>query len=172
MLKLKAMWCEELTRWKRPWCWERLKVGGEGLKEDEVVGWHHRVNGHEFEWALEVGDKQGSLACCSPWGCIESDMTEWLNWTELKILTSPWQNVFNCHIISWVGREPVLCFGPSGWDGTSAQAVLWSSHAQFYVCRRAHSCRNLWGQNLNIILHICGKLLDVSAKSGQIGNMA
>ena len=43
--------------------------------EDEIVGWHHRVNGHEFEQALGVGDEQGSLACCSSWGRKESDMT-------------------------------------------------------------------------------------------------
>ena len=41
-----------------------------------MVGWHHRLNGHEFEWALGVGDGQGSLACCSPWGCKELDATE------------------------------------------------------------------------------------------------
>ena len=40
------------------------------MTEDEMVGWHHRLNEHEFEQALEVGDGQGSLACCSPWGCI------------------------------------------------------------------------------------------------------
>ena len=44
--------------------------------EDEMVGWHHRLNGHEFEWTPGVGDGQGSLACCSLWGCKESDMTE------------------------------------------------------------------------------------------------
>ena len=44
-----ATWCEELTHWKRPWCWERLKAGGEGTTEDEMVGWHHRLNGHAFE---------------------------------------------------------------------------------------------------------------------------
>ena len=44
--------------------------------EDEMVGWHHRFDGHEFEQAPGVGDGQGSLACCSPWGCEESDMTE------------------------------------------------------------------------------------------------
>ena len=53
-----------------------------GTTEDKMVGWHHRFNGHEFEWALGVGDGQGSLACCSPWGCKESDTTERLNWTE------------------------------------------------------------------------------------------
>ena len=44
-----------------------------------MVGWHHRLNGHEFEQALGVGDGQGSLACCSPWGCKELDTTEGLN---------------------------------------------------------------------------------------------
>ena len=54
-----------------------------GMTEDEMVGWHHQLDGHEFEQALGVGDGQESLACCSPWGHKESDMTERLNWTEL-----------------------------------------------------------------------------------------
>ena len=49
------------------------------MTEDEMVGWHHQLNGHEFEQALGVGAGQGGLACCSPWGCKESDMTERLN---------------------------------------------------------------------------------------------
>ena len=52
------------------------------MTEDEMVGWHHQLNGHEFEQALGVGDGQGSLACCSPWGYKESDTTKQL--TELK----------------------------------------------------------------------------------------
>ena len=47
-----------------------------GMTEDEMVGWHHRLDGQEFEQAPRDGDGQGSLACCSPWGCKESDMTE------------------------------------------------------------------------------------------------
>ena len=54
-----------------------------GMTEDEVVGWHHWLNGHKFEQALRVGDGQGSLACCNPWGRKELDTTEWLNWTEI-----------------------------------------------------------------------------------------
>ena len=46
------------------------------MTDDEVVGSHHRLKGHEFEQALEVGDRQGNLVCCSPWGQKESDMTE------------------------------------------------------------------------------------------------
>ena len=50
--------------------------------EGEIVGWHHRINGHEFEWTLGVGDGQGGLACCGSWGHKESDTIERLNWTE------------------------------------------------------------------------------------------
>ena len=52
--------------------------------QDETVGWHHRLNGHEFEQAPGVGDEQGNLACCSPCSRKELDMTEQLNRTELK----------------------------------------------------------------------------------------
>ena len=54
-----------------------------GMTEDEMTGWHYQLDGHEFGWTPGVGDEQGSLACCSPWGHKELDMTEWLNWTEL-----------------------------------------------------------------------------------------
>ena len=57
------------------------------MTEDEMVGWHHRLNGHEFEQAPEVGDRQGSLVCCSPWGGKESDRTEQLNLAELSFST-------------------------------------------------------------------------------------
>ena len=77
MLKLNsntlATWCEELTYWKRPWCWERLRAGGEGTTEDEMAGWHHRLTGHEFEQAPGVGDGQVNLVYCSLWGYKESD---------------------------------------------------------------------------------------------------
>ena len=49
------------------------------MREDEMVGWHHQLNGHEFEQAVGVGDGQGSLSCSSPWGCKECDTTKRLN---------------------------------------------------------------------------------------------
>ena len=58
-----------------------------GKTEDEMVGWHHWLDEHEFEQTPEVGDGQGSLICCSPWGRKELDMTDWLNWTKLTFLT-------------------------------------------------------------------------------------
>ena len=54
-----------------------------GTTEDEMVGWHHRLNGHEFEQAPGVDDGEGGLESCNPWGSKESDMTERLNWTEI-----------------------------------------------------------------------------------------
>ena len=53
-----------------------------------MAGWHHRLDGHEFEWTPGVGDRQGGLACCDSRGRKESDMTEWLNWTELSNWTT------------------------------------------------------------------------------------
>ena len=54
-----------------------------GTTEDEMAGWHHRLDGHEFEWILEVGDGQGGLACCSSWGHKDLDTTERLNWNVI-----------------------------------------------------------------------------------------
>ena len=53
-----------------------------GTTEEEMARWHHQLDGHEFEWALGVGDGQGGLVCCDSWGRKESDTTEWWNWTE------------------------------------------------------------------------------------------
>ena len=56
-----------------------------GRIEDDMVGWHHWLNGHEFEQAPGIGEGKGSQACCIPWGCRESDMTELLNWDDVLI---------------------------------------------------------------------------------------
>ena len=55
-----------------------------GTTEDEMVGWHHWLDGHEFVWMLGVGDGQGDLECCNSWGHKESDTTEQLKWTDMK----------------------------------------------------------------------------------------
>ena len=87
MLKLKLQYFGHLMAkiwliWKDPddgidWMEEENRT-----TEDELVGWHHRLDGDEFEPSLRDGEGQGSLACCSPWGCKESDMTERLNWLK------------------------------------------------------------------------------------------
>ena len=77
-----ATWCEELTHWKRPWCWERLSAGGEG-DDREWDGWMASPIQWSWVWVSSWScDGQGGLTCCSPWSCKESYMTKRLNWTE------------------------------------------------------------------------------------------
>ena len=70
-----------------------------GVTDDEMVVWHHGFNGHEFEHTLGDGEGQGSLACCSPWGCKESDTTERLNDSEDDILTPQNPHVQKEHLL-------------------------------------------------------------------------
>ena len=88
------LWPPELKNWlfgKDPDAGKDWRREEKGMTENEMVGWHHRLEGHGFEQALGVGDGQGSLVCCSPWSCKES--TERQNWTELNWLPFPKQNV-------------------------------------------------------------------------------
>ena len=68
-----------------------------GTTEDELVGWHHQLNGQEFEQAPGVVDRQGSLTCSSPWGREELDTTEQLNWTELRHYFRLWEYSYEQH---------------------------------------------------------------------------
>ena len=72
--------------WKDPDAGKDWRREEKGTTEDEMVGWHIQLSGHEFEQAPEVGDGQGSLACCCPWCHKQLDMTQRLNWTEWKLL--------------------------------------------------------------------------------------
>ena len=82
-----GLWPPHVTSWLigkdsdagRDWGQEE-----KGTTEDEMAGWHHRLNGRESEWIPGDGDGQRGLACCDSFGHKESDMTEWLNWTELN----------------------------------------------------------------------------------------
>ena len=81
------LWPPEMKSWligkdldaRKDWRQEE-----KGTTENKVVGWHHRLNGHEFEWTPGVGDGQGGLACCCPWGRKELDTTEQVNWLNWK----------------------------------------------------------------------------------------
>ena len=82
-----GLWPPDANKWllgKDPDAEKDWRQEEKGTTEDVMVGWHHQLKGHEFEQALGVGDGQGNLACCSPWGHKESYMTEWLSWTGLK----------------------------------------------------------------------------------------
>ena len=83
-----------------------------GMTEDEMVGWHHRFDGHEFEQAPGVGDGQGGLVCCSPWSHKGSDTTEKMNWTELTLLLGR-----QCQ--SWVKLQDTQLVSQIAWWGKS-----------------------------------------------------
>ena len=68
--------CEELLVGKDPDAGRDWGQEEKGMTEDEMAGWHHRLDGHESEWSLGDGDGQGGLACCHPWGCKGLDTTE------------------------------------------------------------------------------------------------
>ena len=78
------LWPPDSKNWligKDPDAGKDWHLEEKGTTEDEMAGWHHQLDGHEFEQALGVGDGQGSQASWSPWGLKESNMSEWLNWT-------------------------------------------------------------------------------------------
>ena len=77
--------------------WEQEE---KGTTEDEMAGWHHRLNGYEFEWTLGDGDGQGGLVCCDSWGRKELDTTERLKWAELN-----WTDGTRCHDLRFLNVE-------------------------------------------------------------------
>ena len=84
------LWPPDVKNWligKDPDAGKDWRQEEKETTENEMVGWHYQLNGHVFEQAPRVGEEQGSLGCFSPWGCKDSGMTEWLNWTE-----TPWEN--------------------------------------------------------------------------------
>ena len=84
-----TFWSPDVKNWltgKDPNGGKDWRQEEKGTTEDEMVGWHHRLDGHESEYALRVGDGQEGLACCSPWGQkIQTQLSDWteLNWTEV-----------------------------------------------------------------------------------------
>ena len=78
------LWPPDVKNWligEDPDAGKDWRQEAKGTTEHDIVGYHHQLNGHDFGQALGVGDGQGGLACCSPWGLKDSDMTAWLNWT-------------------------------------------------------------------------------------------
>ena len=97
MLKLPILWpsyAKNWLIWKDPDAGKDWRQEEKGMTEDEMVGWHHWLDGHEFGQAPGVGDGQGSLLCCSPWDHKESDMTKQLNWR-----TNDAEHTFMCSLI-------------------------------------------------------------------------
>ena len=87
--KVPILWPPDAKSWligKDPDAGKDWGQGEKGMTEDEMIGWHHRLDEHELQPTLGDSEVQGSLACCSPWVCKESDITQRLNWTELREL--------------------------------------------------------------------------------------
>ena len=136
-----------------------------GMTEDEMAGWHHRLHGHEFDWTPGVGDGQGGLVCCDSWGYKESDMTEWLNWTDWwYIYYSQWTNIDTLlssgQFISLCGFLPhcnkdldwwtnyssdriprlLCCHSKDSKQQTSYSSVTAQADRSFIKKSRVHSC--------------------------------
>ena len=88
-----------------PDAWRDWGQEEKGMTEDEMAGWHHQLDGHEFEWTLGVGDGQGGLTCCNSWGHKESDTSERLNWTELKTKPLWADKILNLALDMWLEKR-------------------------------------------------------------------
>ena len=120
-----------------------------GMTEDEMVGWHHRLYGHEFEQTPGVGDRQGSLACCSPWVRKELDMTKWLNWLKWLLCSVfhllPVFQLSLCHTF-WHHLTSLFFLYISAWElsiDLPSISLIFILHCQVYW----------WGHR--IILDLC-----------------
>ena len=151
-----ATWCKELTIEKDPDTGKDWRQEEKGMTEDEMVGWHHWLDGHEFEQAPGVGDGQRSLMCCSPWGSQKNQT--WLrDWPDLKANTCPGsKNISHVYVcitllLVWTLNDPVLetmviysstvlCV-KGNWEnhllnpGHESQYSLWSQ-LNFFLCFR------------------------------------
>ena len=105
-----ATWCKEPIHWKRLWCWERLRHEEKRETVDEIVKWHHWLNGHEFEQTAGDGEGQGSLECCSSWGRKELDTS--YDWTTIRhsqtLFSAKRKTKINCKIYSVSKRKKSL----------------------------------------------------------------
>ena len=109
------LWPLDVKNWligKDPDAGSDWRQEEKGTTEDEMVGWHHQLNEYEFEYAPGVGDRRGSLAYCSPWGCKESDTTERLNWTEQNQFKEP---VHHSSKFSYVLCSPLFHTSGNHW---------------------------------------------------------
>ena len=123
-----------------------------GTTEDEMAGWHHRLDGHEFEWTPGVGDGQGGLACCDSMGSqrVRHDWTTELGWTELNSIRTQiglmlWKDFGICYVWKGVGMGP---FVPFNFQATlfkcfGMNPIHLATHLAYFVWKHLHSERLL-----------------------------
>ena len=146
MLKLKLQYFGHLMR-RADSLEKTLMLGGIGGRrrrttEDEMAGWLHWLDGHEFGWTPEVGDGQGGLTCCSSWGRKELDMTELLNWTELN--TNRKKEVARL-ITDTVFKVKNVIRGKEGHQ-TVIRTKIYNKHLMTYK-HLITECQTIWGKN-------------------------
>ena len=119
----------------RPWCWERLRAVGKGTTEDEMVGWHRWLNGHEFEQAQGDGEEQGSLVCCMQF--MGSQSRIWLsNWTTTCCIKR-WATPLATFIL-WLTYPRELHQGP-----LACSACVWLPGVCKFTCPSQRFCHSL-----------------------------
>ena len=163
MLKLKLQYFGHLMNWliwKDPDAGKDWRQEEKRMTEDEMVGWHHRLNGHRFGWTPGVGDGQGGLACCSSWGCRKSNTTERLNWTSQVFFTGKFwfyleQSWLSCFIIYLFYLTSLLylyyfhtsisflyfglmAFNTISWIAVHVVVCVWGGSIQVSVSRWKH----------------------------------
>ena len=121
----------------KDWRWEE-----KGMTEDDMVGWHHWLNGHEFEWTPGIGDRQGGLACCNPWGCKESYTTERQNWTELKTNTGLAKKFVQVFLLHLLGKPERTYWLTQYLVGDLSKLVSWLENSQKSYVKLAKSQRH------------------------------
>ena len=153
------LWLPDVKNWlirKDPDTGKDWRQEEKGTTEDEMVGWHHQLDGYEFEQALAVGDRPGSLVCCSPRGHKQLDMTERLNWTDPQKL----QHFVGIYLVQGLSahrlREPSTDrASPQRLSASSAQQnPWWPSFSILYSLPTSFSL-NRYGSSLcDLTLHV------------------
>ena len=140
------LWPPDAKNWligKDPDAGKDQRQEKKGMTEDEMVGWHQWLDGHEFEQASGVGDEQQSLACCNPWYCKELDTTEQLNWTGLNIICrncpGSSQNIINMCWISEIQGKNLTKMGGERWHGKNS-TLLKKIHIYMHICVNTNIC--------------------------------
>ena len=148
--------------------WEQEE---KGTTEDEMAGWHHQLDGDEFEWTPAVGDGQGGLVCCGSWSRKELDMTEQLNWTELNIVryttcviksASVQVTTGILHHPSQAGQGPenpavfpLLCQWHPLWkEETQKQSLIIFPHILWYLCLSVEIISISWKKNMTLLWQV------------------
>ena len=123
-----------------------------GTTEDDMVGWYHQLDGQEFDQALGVGDGQGSLVCCNPWGHKESDTTEWLsNWTELNWTEgglTPWELIPNKSVQGGVQQHLPSANGYPNQIFLSCKVKAQEEEKMFLMCTPERLTLQNWAHRL------------------------